>query len=55
MEINVLATREVGLVIIESRSITDFGDFKQIANCKPEVAVIEDIAGMKTSSLVDSR
>ena len=52
IETSVLATREVGLVIIESRPITDIGDLEKIANCKPEVARIEDIVGMKTGSLV---
>ena len=48
MEISVLATREIWLVIIESRSITGVGDLEQITSCKLEVAGTGDVAGMKT-------
>ena len=37
METSVLATREVGLVIIESGLTTSFGDLELITTCKPEV------------------
>jgi len=54
MEIRVLATREVGLVIIESRSITGVGDLELTTSSKPEVARAEDMAAMKTSPLATS-
>ena len=54
MEIKVLATKEVGLVIIESRLITGVGDLKLTTSSKPEVAGAEDMAGVETGSLVDS-
>ena len=38
METSVLTTREVKLVIIESRSTTNVGDFVLITSCKSEVA-----------------
>ena len=53
-EISVLATREVGLIIIRSRSITSIGDFELIINCKLVVARAEDVAGMETGPLVNS-
>ena len=52
METGVLATREVGLVIIESGSIVSVGDLELITICKPEVAGAEDVVGMKIGSLL---
>jgi len=52
MEIRVLATREVGLVIIESRSITGIGDLELTTSSEPEVAGAKDVAGMKINPLV---
>ena len=54
MEIRVLATREVGLVIIESRSIISTGDLVLTTSSKPEVTGAGDVAGVGTSSLVNS-
>ena len=54
MEIRVLATREVGLVTIESRSITCVGDLKLTTNSKSEVTGARDVVGVGTGSLVDS-
>ena len=54
MKTSILATKEVGLVIIESESITSVGDLELITSCKAEVAGAEDVAGMETGSLVDS-
>jgi len=48
METSVLATREVGLVIIESGSTTSIRDLELITSCKPEVAGDEDNAKMET-------
>ena len=53
-ETSVLATKEVGLVINESRSITGVGVLEQITNSKSEVAGTGDVIGMETCSLVDS-
>ena len=54
MEIRMLATKEVGLVIIISRSITGIGDLELTTSSKPKVAEAEDVVGVETSSLVDS-
>jgi len=61
MEIRVLATREVGLVIIKFRSITGIvqiitgvSDCELTINSKPEVAGDEDVAKVETGSLVNS-
>ena len=45
MEIRVIATREVGFVIIESGSVTCIGDLELITNSKPEIAEAGDMAG----------
>ena len=52
MEIRV--SREVGLVIIESRSITGVGDLELTTSSKLEVARAEDMAAMKTRPLTTS-
>jgi len=54
MKTSALATREVGLVIIEFRSTSNVGDLELITSCKLELTGDEDVAGVKTSSLVDS-
>ena len=54
MKTSVLATREVGLVIIESGLTISVGDLELITSCKPEVAGAEDVAGMEIGPLVDS-
>ena len=54
MKTSVLATREVGLVIIESGLTISVGDLELITSCKPEVARAKDAVGMETGSLVDS-
>ena len=54
MEIRMLATKEVGLVIIISRSITGIGDLELTTSSKPEVAGAEDMVETETSPLVTS-
>jgi len=54
MEIRVLATREVGLVIIKSRSITDVGDLELTTSSKLEVTAAENMTGIEIGPLVDS-
>ena len=54
MEMRVLATREVRMVIIVSRSITDIDNLDLMINSKLEVSGTEDVARMKTGSVVDS-
>jgi len=54
IETIVLATREVGLVIIGFGSTTSVGEFWLVITCKPVVARAEDVAGMETGLLVDS-
>ena len=53
-ETSVLATKEVGLVIIGSRSTASVGDFELIISCKPVVVGAENVAGMEISWLVSS-
>ena len=54
MEIRVLATRAMGLVIIESRLITGVGDLELTTNSKPEIAGAGDVAEAETGSLLTS-
>ena len=54
METSVLATKGVGLSIIESGSTSSMEDLELITSFKSKVAGAKDVAGMKTSSLVDS-
>jgi len=53
METSMLATREVGLVIIESGSTTSIGDHELITSCNPEVSGAKGVAGIDTGLLVD--
>ena len=54
METSVLATREVGLVIIGSCSTTSVREYRLIITTKPVVTRIEDTAGVETGLLMDS-
>ena len=54
METSVLATREVGLVIIGPRSTISAGKHELIIIAKPVVIRSRDVEGAKTGSLVVS-
>ena len=54
METSMLATREVGWIIIESGSTTSVGGLELITNCTPEVSKVEDVTRIETGPLVDS-
>jgi len=54
IETSVLATREVGLVIIRSDSITSVREFGLVITFKSVVAGADDVGGMETSPLVGS-
>ena len=54
MEMSVLATKEVGLVIIDSGSTTSAGEHKLVVTTKPVVTRAEDTTGAETGSLVTS-
>ena len=54
METSVLATREVGLVIIDSGSTTSAGGHRLIITIKPVVIRVEDMVGAEIGSLVTS-
>ena len=51
METSVLATREVGLVIMGSGSTTNVGEYRPVITIKPVAARIGDAVGVKTGSL----
>ena len=53
-ETSVLATTEVGLMIIESGLTTSIRDLELITSYKPEVAEDENVTRIETGSLVDS-
>ena len=50
-ETSVLVIREVGPVIIGSKSTTSVEDLELIISCKQVVARAEDVAGMETGPL----
>jgi len=54
METSVLATREVGLVIIGSGSTTSTGEHILVITTKPVVTRVEHTMGAKIGSLVTS-
>jgi len=54
METSMLATREVGLVIMKSSSTTSIGESGLIITFKPVAIGIRDVAGVEIDSLVGS-
>ena len=54
MKTSMMATREVGLVIMGSGSTTSVGESEMVITFNPVAVRIKDVAGVETGSLVNS-